>query len=497
MEQRTMDLKGLIGQVRGFNLEEFLGDWEDPGTAVPWAYGDNTWVKEDTSVQPSGARTAEVPPAGAGVDLAKLMTIAGVSPKVKILYVPDYIPMKRRVLVTETLFRELSRALPSFQVDLALAEGPFEDDDGVGAHFDEAALRAKAKYKKKLALKVDFHSSVVKLARHAAMHKPAIIIGEGQGALIAVGYAKPLLLEAALATRNIQPEELSEIRDAWGETRVVVIHDPKVHKTSVREDELKESTPELFDTTFPIPMLKTFSWKDTKVTLYQEGKQLMDLMGIGVVDMFQDIPFARLLEEPSVLMWEHQGKCPCGKKAYLFNQCPKCVREEQAVKRQQEQETAEDLAEAERQRLKDNPEPLEEPTSGVAPLRLPNQLIRLPLKSGRETRDVILITDSDLLAIAKGRTSWKHGPAFVKEWRYEESFKLCNKLFREEGRPFRIAFAVTDAGDLLPIQQCVDTQWETSHEILAEAWYRDEALLAGVYEMTSAAEQLTIYAAYG
>ena len=44
----------MIGQVRGFDLDEFLSDWEEPGSALPWAVGDHGWVKADgTSSRPS------------------------------------------------------------------------------------------------------------------------------------------------------------------------------------------------------------------------------------------------------------------------------------------------------------------------------------------------------------------------------------------------------------------------------------------------------------
>ena len=32
LAQRSTDLRGLIGMVRGFDLDEFLSDYEEPGT---------------------------------------------------------------------------------------------------------------------------------------------------------------------------------------------------------------------------------------------------------------------------------------------------------------------------------------------------------------------------------------------------------------------------------------------------------------------------------
>ena len=51
MEQRTKDLAGMIGQVRGFDLDEFLSDWEPQNEALPWAVGDGGWVKGEGKVQ--------------------------------------------------------------------------------------------------------------------------------------------------------------------------------------------------------------------------------------------------------------------------------------------------------------------------------------------------------------------------------------------------------------------------------------------------------------
>ena len=88
--------------------------------------------------------------------------------------------------LTGTLHIQLGRLLPGYNIHLAIAEGPFEDDDGVGAHFEAAALQPNKGVEKQVAaLKVDLHVSVAKLARSAAMHKPRIVFGQGQGAVVA------------------------------------------------------------------------------------------------------------------------------------------------------------------------------------------------------------------------------------------------------------------------------------------------------------------------
>ena len=42
-----LDLQGLIGQVRGFNLDEFLTDYEEADTSMPWALGDHGWISSE------------------------------------------------------------------------------------------------------------------------------------------------------------------------------------------------------------------------------------------------------------------------------------------------------------------------------------------------------------------------------------------------------------------------------------------------------------------
>ena len=65
---------------------------------------------------------------------------AGVSTKLKVLYVPDYADATERLAGSSKLATALHWMLPGREIALALSEGPFEDDDGVGAHFDRQAL---------------------------------------------------------------------------------------------------------------------------------------------------------------------------------------------------------------------------------------------------------------------------------------------------------------------------------------------------------------------
>jgi hypothetical protein len=161
MEQRTKDLKGLCGQVRGFDLDGFLSDYEEPGAALAWTLGRDAWVsskaKDDdpkdvapTSKVRGGGQVARSQdalgaPAAAPfyLSLPLLMANAGVAPTVKVLFVPDYVAPAVRLSTGSKLHRDLSTLLPAYHVVIANVEPPFPDDDGVYAHFDAVLVRNK------------------------------------------------------------------------------------------------------------------------------------------------------------------------------------------------------------------------------------------------------------------------------------------------------------------------------------------------------------------
>ena len=110
------------------------------------------------------------------------MSMSGVSPKLSVLYVPDYVIPSCRITATTRLARELDRLFPAYSVALAIAEGPFEDDEGTSGHFDGSSVHGKTKAKQTAGLRNDLHVSIAKLARAVYLHTPKLIIGHGQGA---------------------------------------------------------------------------------------------------------------------------------------------------------------------------------------------------------------------------------------------------------------------------------------------------------------------------
>jgi len=126
LQQRTKDLEGLMGQVRGFDLDAYLSEWSQTRYAEPWTL-------------PSDAvpdRVASgVSPDAPGQELLRIAAAAGVPRRVKALYLMDYKGMSLKMAASSRLSLELRKLLPETVVDYAVAEGPYEDDKGDGAYF--------------------------------------------------------------------------------------------------------------------------------------------------------------------------------------------------------------------------------------------------------------------------------------------------------------------------------------------------------------------------
>ena len=159
---------------------------------------------------------------------------------------------------------------------MALSEGPFEDDDGIGAHFDRQSLTENKPKLQLAALKVDLHTSILKLARNAQLHQPEIIFGSGQGAVVAAAYAMPELLERALASRNVQNNEVGGLTSAWGNVKAVIVENPRLSTAGLRPEKLKEACPELYKLKSAVEPLPCFVIAAAPGKLYHEIKAFAD-----------------------------------------------------------------------------------------------------------------------------------------------------------------------------------------------------------------------------
>ena len=150
LQQRSKDLAGLCGQLRGFDLDEFLSDHEDPSIALPW-----TLASDAVPDKPMPPKVQTI---------AAIAAEEGLAATVKVLYVADYVPSSVRQSLSAKLWRDLSMQAPKYNVVFSVSEGPFEDDEGAAfAHFDSSNKGKLNPAKLVLETKRDLLTSVVKL----------------------------------------------------------------------------------------------------------------------------------------------------------------------------------------------------------------------------------------------------------------------------------------------------------------------------------------------
>jgi hypothetical protein len=273
MAQRAKDIEGLMGQVRGFDLDEYLGDWEQSRYAQTWTLPSDALPNRSlASLQASSSSVPSRPgqsskhdhnpgpvpfrPGQEGIMVANItstdsqyahiLAAEGVFAKFKVLLVPDFLPVLVQREVSQKLWREFSQSLPAREVVMGVCQGPFEDDDGNGAHF-EARKTKLAPDKLRLEIRKDLLTSMVNVLRKCAQHKPEVLIGEGQGAVVVLSLLKPLLVEAAMQMRNVQRKEVQEAAEAWNNVKLILARKPRMFMTKPGFDLWVSCTPEFDD----------------------------------------------------------------------------------------------------------------------------------------------------------------------------------------------------------------------------------------------------------
>ena len=93
LEARTKDIEGVAGQLKKFNLDEYLGEGTETTSSVPWAIGD------------------DAVPDPAVVGSSSVMALVG-SSEVRVLVVMDYQRLKDGNAVLKDASRLLEQALP-------------------------------------------------------------------------------------------------------------------------------------------------------------------------------------------------------------------------------------------------------------------------------------------------------------------------------------------------------------------------------------------------
>ena len=80
------------------------------------------------------------------------------------------------------------------------------------------------------ATRVDLLTSLATLLREVARHGPSIVVGTGQGGIVTLAAASPVVVEAVLLARNVHISEAQKIANAWSKIKLLVGVNPRISK---------------------------------------------------------------------------------------------------------------------------------------------------------------------------------------------------------------------------------------------------------------------------
>ena len=77
------------------------------------------------------------------------------------------------------------------------------------------------------------------------------------------------------------------------------------------------------------------------VAKYDDVKAALVGLGLEPQKALNQVAWESVLGSPVREVWAHYGKCACGKRTYLFGQCPSCIRQEVGERALADQEARE------------------------------------------------------------------------------------------------------------------------------------------------------------
>jgi hypothetical protein len=136
-----------------------------------------------------------------------------------------------------------------------------------------------------------------------------------------------MVIEAVLQARNIQRKEAHAIGAAWSRLKAIWSREPQMGRSKVGLDLLKSACPELVRA-HPVEPLIGHGLVKKNSALKEEKLDCLKLFKMPVHESFAGVPWEALVKAPPREYWEHNGVCQCGKRTYLFGQCPNCLQQE-------------------------------------------------------------------------------------------------------------------------------------------------------------------------
>ncbi|CAK8990984.1 unnamed protein product, partial [Durusdinium trenchii] len=176
---------------------------------------------------------------------------------------------------------------------------------------------------------IDKASVAVVEGENISHYNPHVIVAAGQGAVIGLAAASPVVVETVMLSRNIQQGEAHKLATAWAKVKIIAGVNPRISKANPGCELLKEACPEMFKP-HPLESIPRLGLLEGEVPRKEEIREFLGAAGVVLVETWDSILWKGWLEKPSKDIWEHGGLCACGRRTRLFGQCMECIAQERS-----------------------------------------------------------------------------------------------------------------------------------------------------------------------
>ena len=375
------------------------------------------------------------------------------------LFLPEHASERRRSLDLAGALRQMQSAAPGVPLHLEVHTPSLDDGAGSSYYFAPLKWPGDVSGRAAKALRRDGLTAVAAVVRWCATRWPAVVLGVGQGGLVALLCSYPRVVEAALALRYVRPDEGCQVAEAWFNVRAFASLSPRY---------ANPSRPSLFFAAFPevlaekrgaeaaAPASLVFPTSGPHLDFH---RALADQLAIPSAAVLGDVLFQGTVQAGPRFSEFRGGRCACGRASLLLSRCSVCIRADEANAAEPEDE-----------------EPPEElramPRISAVGLRSPWQSV-LWVSAAEVLEAAAALASGAEFRTSSGvefRTVFMPWPSPAgSAGRADAEVKTVYFAEAPTGSPLRMTFGVLD-GCVALLQPCVETSLETSRiAVLPEA----------------------------
>ena len=131
------------------------------------------------------------------------------------------------------------------KIKFVVADFPYELESGAGCKgYWTKPTYPTAEGRRKL-LRKQLNCSMVMMLTEVIRHQPQLIVGLGQGGLVAALGSLPLAMEAACRARVLTDQQMCTIRKSWSKVTGIISVDPMIMPLNTSHASLLEAMPEI------------------------------------------------------------------------------------------------------------------------------------------------------------------------------------------------------------------------------------------------------------